>query len=338
MERVGVSPWSVIESPELSLSNSKMRRTVSTDSTDRFIPRQLNFDTFCMETENKWQPKESTEVTAPDSNLNQSLRRKSNVEVYKKLLKKHLGDENQGKKVLKYGEGMRMRGDFVLGEWKQTGVEVENVRKISKQPYKILDAPRLKDDFYNNLLDWNKDDLIAITLGNVAYVWSGKSNQADKIADGSISCVKWGPKILALGDEFGIVRTYDVQKRRVIRRYANHLGRVGAIDFNHNVMATGSKDQRIILTDLRSDTGICKFYGHRQEICGLKFSFDDNYLASGGNDNAVFLWSPKMNKQVIRFNKHTAAVKGLAWSPHKHSLLVSGGGASDKSIKLWNAQ
>lgn len=53
---------------------------------------------------------------------------------------------------------------------------MESVRRINKQPYKILDAPKLKDDFYNNLLDWSKDDLIAISLGNVAYVWSGRSN------------------------------------------------------------------------------------------------------------------------------------------------------------------
>lgn len=54
--------------------------------------------------------------------------------------------------------------------------------------------------------------------------------------------MKWGPGVLALGDENGIVRTYDVEKKRMLRRYANHLGRVGTIDFNHNLMATGSKD------------------------------------------------------------------------------------------------
>jgi hypothetical protein len=28
-------------------------------------------------------------------------------------------------------------------------------KKIAKEPYKILDAPLLKDDFYLNLLDWS---------------------------------------------------------------------------------------------------------------------------------------------------------------------------------------
>ena len=29
------------------------------------------------------------------------------------------------------------------------------VRKVSRKPYKMLDAPNLQDDFYLNLLDWS---------------------------------------------------------------------------------------------------------------------------------------------------------------------------------------
>ena len=40
----------------------------------------------------------------------------------------------------------------------------EIVRKISKNPYKILDAPKLKDDFYVNLLDWSSMNYIGVGL------------------------------------------------------------------------------------------------------------------------------------------------------------------------------
>ena len=36
-----------------------------------------------------------------------------------------------------------------------------------------------------------------------------------------------------------------------------------------------------------------RYEGHRQEICGLKWSFDENILASGGNDNKLYLWNAK---------------------------------------------
>ena len=59
-------------------------------------------------------------------------------------------------------------------------------------------------------------------------------------------------------------------------------------------------------------------------------------MASGGNDNLVFVWEPRMNKHVGKLNEHTAAVKALAWSSHKNSLLATGGGSTDKTIKLWD--
>lgn len=35
-----------------------------------------------------------------------------------------------------------------------------------------------------------------------------------------------------------------------------------------------------------------RLQGHRQEVCGLKWSTDHQLLASGGNDNKVWLLSP----------------------------------------------
>lgn len=35
-------------------------------------------------------------------------------------------------------------------------------------------------------------------------------------------------------------------------------------------------------------------------------------------------------------NDHNAAVKALAWAPFQRSLLASGGGTADRTIKFWN--
>lgn len=39
-------------------------------------------------------------------------------------------------------------------------------RIISKTPERILDAPNLIDDYYLNLLDWSKNNVVAVGLGN----------------------------------------------------------------------------------------------------------------------------------------------------------------------------
>ena len=79
---------------------------------------------------------------------------------------------------------------------------------------------------------------------------------------------------------------------------------------------------------------------HKQEVCGLKWSFDERMLASGGNDNKLFVWDAQHghnSEPLCRFEDHTAAVKAVAWSPHQHGLLASGGGTADRHIRFWNA-
>ena len=87
-------------------------------------------------------------------------------------------------------------------------------------------------------------------------------------------------------------------------------------------MASGSRDRNILLRDVRENKDyFAVLSGQKQEICGLKWSFDECTLSSGGNDNNVFLWSLKKQKEVAKFNQHTAAVKALAWSPHQHHII-----------------
>lgn len=76
--------------------------------------------------------------------------------------------------------------------------------------------------------------------------------------------------------------------------------------------------------------------GHRQEVCGLKWSPDNQYLASGGNDNRLYVWNMQSLSPVQTYTDHIAAVKAIAWSPHHHGLLASGGGTADRCIRFWN--
>ena len=83
-------------------------------------------------------------------------------------------------------------------------------------------------------------------------------------------------------------------------------------------------------------SAVGRYEAHRQEVCGVKWSFDGNMVASGGNDNAVSIWDMRTSKIYTKFNEHKAAVKALAWSPHQTSILATGGGSTDKCIKIWN--
>lgn len=55
--------------------------------------------------------------------------------------------------------------------------------KIKKDPLKVLDAPGLKDDYYLNLMDWSKENKLAIGLDNMVYLWSANNSSVEKLCE-----------------------------------------------------------------------------------------------------------------------------------------------------------
>ncbi|CAG9325709.1 unnamed protein product [Blepharisma stoltei] len=193
-----------------------------------------------------------------------------------------------------------------------------------------------------NVLDWSCNNLLAVALNKAVYLWSDTIKPArflHDLCEESASSLSWSPQgtHLAIGTSQGKLFLYDVEKEYPLRCFKGHNSRIGTLSWNSVVLSSGSRDQIILQHDFRSPSNyFSKLSGHKQEICGLKWSFDGEQLASGGNDNKIFLWSSRSSSPVEKFSSHTAAVKAIAWSPHQRGLLASGGGTADKTIKFWD--
>ena len=229
-------------------------------------------------------------------------------------------------------------------------------RKISTKPYKELPAQNLMDDFYLNLLDWSSKNQIAVACTSSVILWNNNKTQSETLFtydpinlnnNGTnnevyASSLIWSEdgEQLAVGNSCGQVELYDINKKEKICSFKGHSSRVGVVAWNKNLISSGSKDFSIITRDIRckndDENIIRKFYGHNQEVCGLKWSFDGSQLASGGNDNNLMIWNLHSNKPLMCNSDHIAAVKAIAWSPHKHNILASGGGTADRTIRFWN--
>lgn len=219
-------------------------------------------------------------------------------------------------------------------------------RRISKVPFKVLDAPALQDDFYLNLVDWSSQNVLAVGLGSCVYLWSACTSKVTKLCDLSasedgVTAVSWAQRgtHLAVGTNRGEVQIWDTLKCKRVRTMNGHSARVGTLAWTGPVLASGSRDRLIYLRDVRVQAAYTdKLSNHKQEVCGLKWSFDEpSFLASGGNDNNLHVIdSRNPSNPVHRFVEHTAAVKAIAWSPHQHGLLGSGGGTADRCIRFWN--
>ena len=110
------------------------------------------------------------------------------------------------------------------------------------------------------------------------------------------------------------LQVWDVAASKRVNCLEGHSARVGALAWNGDMLSSGSRDRMILQRDVRTPavaperrlvscqvtpelwtSRITNFklfqVGHRQEVCGLKWSPDNQYLASGGNDNKLFVWN-----------------------------------------------
>ena len=244
-------------------------------------------------------------------------------------------------------------------------------RKIPKTPFRVLDAPNLIDDYYLNLLDWGKENIIAVALSDEIYLWNDTKAKAsllmtytnnnsisEDISNNIITSLSWMENgiILGIGLPDGIIQLWDINKKIKIREIFAHNNRVSCLSWNNNILSSGSKDRYIKNFDIRIKVPeISKIKKHKQEVCSLKYSIEGDLLASGGNDNMAYIWDIRnLKNNIFNFlfnentnnpyeikpysinNLHQAAVKAMNWCPWKRHVLGTGGGSKDKSIKIYS--
>lgn len=223
----------------------------------------------------------------------------------------------------------------------------KNVRQIPQKAEKILDAPNISDDYYLNLIDWSKTNVLAIGLGSAVYLWNASNGETSELMrtaeegepeTNTICSVGWTNegRYLAVGLNDGTTQLWDAETQKPLRKFAGHSARVGCLAWNSHILSTGSRDSSIFNHDVRiAQHHVGTLSGHQQEVCGLKWNEDGTTLASGGNDNIVNIWDANGN-QKFSFGEHCSAVKALAWCPLQKDLLATGGGSADRTIKFWN--
>lgn len=247
-------------------------------------------------------------------------------------------------------------------------------RHIPSAPTRILDAPELRDDYYLNLVSWGDNNVLAVALDQVVYLYNTASGAIQEVRactarNDYVTSVAWvseagGAERLAVGTFGAELQVWDTLTTTKVRTLRGHRERIGALAWSGSsssggVLASGSRDTKILHHDLRRDRHVvATLLGHQQEVCGLAWSPDARTLASGGNDNCLCLWdaakSGRASSAASRSSssstrgscgiaprhkllQHRAAVKALAWCPWERHLLASGGGTADRTIKFWHS-
>ncbi|XP_026191503.1 uncharacterized protein LOC34623766 [Cyclospora cayetanensis] len=176
-------------------------------------------------------------------------------------------------------------------------------QRVSKNPYRVLDAPNLPDDFYLNLIDWSLADWVAVGIRGSVLLWNAKTAATEVLFSktaapaleevASVSFCRANPQLLFVGFRNGSGELWDVAAKTKLRNLSGHKSRCAVSVWSRQQMLlwTGSRDQTILMRDLRCrDAFSSSFFFHQSELCGLDLSPSEHLLASGGNDNLLCVW------------------------------------------------
>ncbi|NXS86089.1 FZR1 protein, partial [Erpornis zantholeuca] len=210
-------------------------------------------------------------------------------------------------------------------------------RKISKIPFKVLDAPELQDDFYLNLVDWSSLNVLSVGLGTCVYLWSACTSQVTRLCDlsvegDSVTSVGWSERgnLVAVGTHKGFVQIWDAAAGKKLSMLEGHTARVGK-------EWGGRGELRVPRLIFFPCCVLSRFKILSSRNCGVlvwvwwwhKFDHVSPLCQ-------LLVWNHSSLSPVQQYTEHLAAVKAIAWSPHQHGLLASGGGTADRCIRFWN--
>ncbi|KAL4939627.1 hypothetical protein BDV06DRAFT_198514 [Aspergillus oleicola] len=114
-----------------------------------------------------------------------------------------------------------------------------------------------------------------------------------------------------------------------IKTFKGHTNGVMCLQFEDNILATGSYDTTIKIWDTDTGEELRTLRGHASGIRCLQF--DDTKLISGSMDRTIKIWNWRTGECISTYTGHRGGVIGLHFDA---SILASG--SVDKTVKIWN--
>ncbi|CRK27787.1 hypothetical protein BN1708_004450 [Verticillium longisporum] len=117
--------------------------------------------------------------------------------------------------------------------------------------------------------------------------------------------------------------------RCAVKTFKGHENGVTALQFEDNILVTGSYDTKIKIWNIETGEEIRTLTGHTMGIRALKFV--DNKLFSGSLDNTIKVWNWQTGECISTLRCHSEGVISVDFDG---KWLASG--SIDKSVKIFN--
>ena len=229
-------------------------------------------------------------------------------------------------------------------------------RSVPPDPFRILDAPELRDDYYAQPLSWSLHGSVAVALGMDVYIWTPGHNvsRLPSSTTDDVTSLAFSPTgdILAIARENGSILLHSPNEKGARVHIAPIVSdAVGALAWRpsrsqnsdsrlHEFLIIGAFDGQVVLIEVTwyinefrasvEKKGVWSDV-HSDQICGIAWSNDGLCFATGANDNKVCTFEIPMGTIGLQHYwekkyqwTHNAAVKALAFKSGKGGILAAG--------------
>ena len=152
-----------------------------------------------------------------------------------------------------------------------------------------------------------------------------------------VSAIAFSPdgRLIASGSEDHMVRIWQIETGRLVRRLEGHSSIVTAVAFSPDggAVASASNDRTVRLWDARSGRLLRTLQGHVYHVYAVAFDPRGKWLATASWDRTIHIWDAKSGELQRKLRGHEGAVRAIDFSPNG-KLLASG--SDDETVRLWN--
>lgn len=207
---------------------------------------------------------------------------------------------------------------------------------------RCLDLPGLSNDYFVTPICWATEELTYIGLESKLYSYNVIKLQSKKInvgsiADSPITALAYNSSLSVLvraGSDSSLqfIDTHSNKQTRLNHAESAHTNIVS--DMNHGFYMIGKTSHALIHYDLREHTITHSAQFPNSMLTGLAIN---KHTLAISTDGCIQLYDArKWGKPQLNFEGHNPPSKALDFSPNTGKRIVTGGGAGDQTLKVWN--
>lgn len=145
-----------------------------------------------------------------------------------------------------------------------------------------------------------------------------------------VMCLQFDDNILATGSYDTTVKIWDIESGKELRTLSGHTAGIRCLQFDDNRLFTGSIDRTLKVWNWRTGECIKTFTGPAGGIIGLHYS--NKILACGSMDHTIRIWNLQ-DKSTFLLRGHTDWVNAVRIDSESRTIFSA---SDDCTIRLWD--